>query len=61
MAKKVGIAVGIAIAAVAISMTYGAIANPGGIEEKLQEKFGSFVFQDQSGKIKEGLEEEWEF
>ena len=30
MAKKAGIVVGIAIAAVAISMTYGAIANPGG-------------------------------
>tara|TARA_Y100000996_G_scaffold365443_1_gene310214 strand:+ start:53 stop:523 length:471 start_codon:yes stop_codon:yes gene_type:complete len=33
MAKKAAIAVGIAVAAIAISMTYGAIANPGGSEE----------------------------
>ena len=33
MAKKAAIAVGIAVAAIAISMTYGAIANPGGDEE----------------------------
>ena len=33
MAKKAAIAVGIAVAAIAISMTYGAIANPGGNEE----------------------------
>ena len=33
MAKKAGIAVGVAVAAIAISMTYGAIANPGGNEE----------------------------
>ena len=33
MGKKAIIVVGIAIAAVAISMAYGAIANPGGNEE----------------------------
>ncbi len=35
MAKKAAIAVGIAIAAIAISMTYGAIANPG-VNEEIQ-------------------------
>jgi len=55
MAKKVGIAVGIAIAAVAISMTYGAIANPGGIEEKPTGEVWKFRFSGPEWEDKGGF------
>jgi len=44
MAKKAAIAVGIAVAAIAISMTYGAIANPGGNEERPPGEVWKFRF-----------------
>ena len=49
MAKKAAMAVGIAVAAIAISMTYGAVANPGGepVMEEPSSEVWNFRFSGQ--------------